>query len=56
MTDHTCTETCLPEAAGAALCPNSPTYWRLAENRDGGQPYREVTVEESYAGAGEERR
>lgn len=54
-TDHTCTPTCEPGAAGAALCPKSPTYWRLPRNRADSQPYREVTVEESYASIGEER-
>ncbi len=59
MTDqpaHTCTPTCEPDAAGAVLCPNSDKYWRLPQNRSDGQPYREVTVEESYAAVGEERR
>jgi hypothetical protein len=25
---------------GCDLCPKSPTYWRAAENRSDGQPYR----------------
>ncbi len=53
--DHTCTPTCEPDAPGAALCPKSPRYWRLPENRADGQPYREVTVEESYASVSEAR-
>ncbi len=56
MTEHTCTPTCEPDAAGAQLCPKSDKYWRLPQNRGDGQPYREVTVEESYAAVGEERR
>lgn len=57
MTDpaaHTCTPTCEPDAVGAALCPKSPTYWRLPQNRADHQPYRAVTLEESYASVGED--
>ncbi len=53
-TGHTCTQTCAPDAAGAALCPKSPTYWRLPQNRADGQLYRETTLAEVYASVGEE--
>ncbi len=53
-TDHTCTPTCAPDAVGSALCPKSPTYWRLPQNRADGQPYRERTLEESYGSVSEE--
>ncbi len=55
-TGHTCTPTCEPDAPGAALCPKSPTYWRLPNNRADSRPYREVTLEESYASVTEERK
>lgn len=28
-----------PLVVGCALCPNSPTFWRLAANRADGKPY-----------------
>ncbi len=43
-----------PLAVGCQLCPKSPTYWRLPQNRSDGQPYREQTLEESYASVSEE--
>ncbi len=53
MTDHTCTPVC--DGVGAALCPRSPKYWRRAENRADGQPYRLATLEEAYASVSDER-
>jgi hypothetical protein len=31
-----------PLVPGCDLCPRSPTYWQLPENRPDGQPYRPV--------------
>ncbi len=54
-TDHTCTPTCEPGAAGASLCPKSPTYWRLPQNRTDRKPYQERTLDEAYASVSEEK-
>lgn len=45
-----------PLAPGCVLCPDSPTHWRRAENRDDGQPYREPTLDEAYASLNQPRR
>jgi hypothetical protein len=37
-----------PLVAGCRICPESPTYWKLPANRADGQPYRELTLDESY--------
>ncbi len=37
-----------PLVPGCAMCPESPTYWRLPANREDGQPYREPSLDESY--------
>jgi hypothetical protein len=54
-TGHICAPTCAMPP-GAALCPKSPTYWRRPENRDDGQPYRQATLDETYASVSEDRR
>ncbi len=54
-TGHTCTPVCGPDGPGAALCPKSPTYWRLPQNRADDQPYRAVTLAEAYASVTEEQ-
>lgn len=42
-----------PLCPGCAMCPESPSYWRRAENRENGETYRPATAAESYAKAPE---
>ncbi len=37
-----------PLVPGCRLCPESPTYYRLPQNREDGQPYAERSLDESY--------
>lgn len=45
-----------PLCAGCRLCPESPTYWKLPQNRGDGQLYRDATLDEAYASADQPKR
>ncbi len=37
-----------PLVPGCKLCPESPTYFKLPQNRADGQPYPERSLDEAY--------